>query len=564
MLHFTEDESEIDDPRFFFAKDGKYNPKDELHATLDAFYNEKTFDDNSTACRFPARLHWLTSQLELKDLPEVTCKKYDKILERLDPKSVTLVFPAAHINSPASMFGHTFLRINSSYNSKLLSYAINYAAAADASKENGVIFAIKGLVGGYYGTYSLLPYYDKLKEYRDTEARDIWEYDLDLTPEETLDMVRHIWELGDTSSLYYFFTENCSYNMLWLLEVARPSLHLREKFTYQVIPLETVHVVEEQKIITAKNYRPSKRSELLAYEDALSDDAKEKVLGLLDKNTTIDKIKEDENLSLEQKQYIFEASAELLEYRLMKGKLKKEDYLKRFHEISSARASLGKGKKIEVIEPSNPDLGNRALRTSVAQGWRDGKPIEYIGLRPAYHDIRESNVGFLRGTQIEFLDLELNYYEGKIDLEKGTILSIESLAQRSVFFQNLSWRMKTGFDRDFMDDDSHYILTVGAGASWGNKYGYIYLLADPFTYLNTNISTGVGTSAGVVLDRSESFNTNVELTHRWYYDQKNQWLVNFSENYRMSKSISLQFSYEYKQRDSGSQDTYKASLNYFF
>jgi hypothetical protein len=64
----------------------------------------------------------------------------------MDPQSVTLVFSSAHINSPASMFGYTFLRIDSSYESKMLSYAVNYAAGADPDKENGMVFAVKGLL----------------------------------------------------------------------------------------------------------------------------------------------------------------------------------------------------------------------------------------------------------------------------------------------------------------------------------------------------------------------------------------------------------------------------------
>jgi len=564
LLHFTGKESEIDDPKFFFIKNGKTDPQRELHATIDAFYNETTLDDNSSACRFPARLEWLKEKLELKDLPIVTCKKYDEIVKKLDPKSVTLVFPAAHINSPASMFGHTFLRINSSYNSKLLSYAINYAAAADPDKENGFIFAMKGLSGGYYGTYSLLPYYEKLKEYRDTEARDIWEYDLDLTPDETKKMLRHIWELSDTSSFYYFFTENCSYNMLWLLEVARPSLHLRENFRYQVIPLETVHVVEDQNIVKSKNYRASKRTELLAYEKVLGEDAKEKTLKLVHEKIALQDIVEDTSLSLEQKQVVLEAAIDLLEYEFMKSRIKKEEYIKRFHEISSARASLGKGTPLEIVTPPNPDNGNRALRTSVEQGWRDGKSTQFIGLRPAYHDIRDSSIGFMRGTQIEFLDFEMSYSDHKIQLEKATLVSLESLSQRSTFFPEFSWRMKTGFDKNFMDNDAHYIFTVGAGYSWGNEYGYLYTLADPFTYFNTNLQTGVGGSVGVVLDKSENFTTNLALTHRWYYAQKNQWLASLSENYRVNKNISLQFSYEYKDKEITPQKTYKVAFNYFF
>ena len=256
--------SEIDDARFFLAQNG--NTKSELHATIDALLNESTFDDNSTACRFPARKAWLKEQLEGIEFPEVKCDEYDKILDRLDPKSATLVFPSAHINSPASMFGHTFLRINSAYDSKLLSYAINYAADADPSKENGVIFAIKGLIGGYFGKYSLLPYYDKLKEYRDAEQRDIWEYDLNLSEEEVLRMVRHIWELNETHSFYYLSTQNCSYNMLWFLEAARPELDLRSYFSFQVIPLETVHATKAEGVIKKHFYRPSKRTILLQYE----------------------------------------------------------------------------------------------------------------------------------------------------------------------------------------------------------------------------------------------------------------------------------------------------------
>jgi hypothetical protein len=254
LLHFDDDKSEINDGSFFLSPNGYKSKKDELIATIDSLYNEKTFDDNSTACKYPARLRWLKEKLNLKNLPQVKCNEYEKILKRVDPTSVTLVFPSAHINSPASMFGHTFLRINSSYNSRLLSYAINYAADANPNKENGVVFALKGLFGGYAGKYSLLPYYDKLKEYRDTESRDIWEYDLNLTKEQTIKMFEHIWEIKDTKSPYFFFTDNCSYEMLWLIEVANPNIHLRDKFFFDVIPLETVHEAKSQNLISFKKF----------------------------------------------------------------------------------------------------------------------------------------------------------------------------------------------------------------------------------------------------------------------------------------------------------------------
>ena len=267
LMHSPHGESEIDDDAFFTAYDGKNNLASELDMTIRHLNDDSNRTDESIFCHFPARRAWLEKELNVS-FGEGECHEYDVLVEKMDPQKVTLVFPTAHINSPASMFGHTFLRIDSSMDSKLMSYAINYAAQTDET--SGLTFAYKGVFGGYFGFYSMLPYYEKLKEYRDSESRDVWEYDLNLTHDEVMAMVRHIWELQRISSRYYFFDENCSYHMLWLTEIARPSVHLRDHFTYHVIPPETVRAFEEEKLVESKHYRPSKRTKLLAYEQQLT------------------------------------------------------------------------------------------------------------------------------------------------------------------------------------------------------------------------------------------------------------------------------------------------------
>ncbi len=563
--------SEIDDPKFFLSKSGKTNAKDELDATIESLLNETTFDDNSSACRFPARKAWLSEQLDIKGFPQVNCTQYDKILKRLDPQSVTLVFPAAHINSPASMFGHTFLRINSSYNSKLLSYAINYAADAgeDPDNVNGVVFAIKGLIGGYYGRYSLLPYYEKLREYRDTEKRDIWEYDLDLNKKETLRMVQHIWELNGTHSFYYFFTENCSYNMLWMLEVARPSLHLRDEFPNVIIPLETVHVAKEAGILRGENFRPSKRAILLEYENLLENEYIHLPKQIVNLELTPQDILNDEKIPLQQKMYILEAATEFLEYSFSKSDITKEQYLTLFYTLSKDRATLGLGKKIEVKIPDNPAQSHRAIRVTTAYGVRDSKSIGFLGIRPAYHDLEDSNYGFLRGTQIEFLNFELSYNEDNdLRVEDGTILSIVSLAQRSEFVDAFSWRTKFAFDRDYMDDNTNFIATVGGGLSWGNEFGYMYVMADPLAYMEHELRVGLGTSIGFIVDKYSFMNTNIEATSRFYDNGEQQYLFEASQNFRVSQNIQLQIKYDYIERfildKNEYEDTLKIKLNYYF
>lgn len=561
-------ESEIDDPRFFFAKDGKTNTKAELNETIHALFNETTFDDNSTACRFPARKAWLEQELQITNLPHVECTEYNKILERLDPKSATLVFPSAHINSPASMFGHTFLRINSGYDSKLLSYAINYAADANPDKENGVIFAIKGLIGGYYGMYSLLPYYEKLKEYRDTEKRDIWEYDLDLNQEEVLKMVRHIWELNGTHSYYYFFTENCSYNMLWLIEIARPSIHLREYFNYQVIPLETVHAAKLENILTDGNFRASKRTILLKYETLIDEEYIKIPSKLINSNITINSVLDDTTINSQQKMYILEAAVEFLEYSFAKNEMSKDEFLELFHNISKARASLGEGKKLHIATPPNPIQSHRGVRATSGFGFRENEAIGFLGIRPAYHNLKDSNYGFLRGTQIEFMNLELSYTDDELHVEDATILSIASIAQRSEFFDSLSWRTKFGWDRNYLDNGSNFIATVGIGLSWGNELGYVYAMTDPLFYLDGNLRSAIGTSLGIVFDKHNYMSTNIEATRRWYDTGEQQWLIELTQSFRISQNLQLQFNYDYKDRydinNLDEEQTYKLTFNYYF
>ena len=92
-----------------------------------------------------------------------------------------------------------------------------------------------------------MPYYLKVREYTDLENRDIWEYELNLSPEEIDRLLMHAWELGPIHFDYYFFDENCAYHLLGLLEAARPDLELTKGFRWWAIPSDTVREVVKQK-----------------------------------------------------------------------------------------------------------------------------------------------------------------------------------------------------------------------------------------------------------------------------------------------------------------------------
>lgn len=564
LLHMNDGVSEIDDSAFFLAENGNRNASAELNATIKAFYNEVRFDDNATGCLYPARRFWLKQTLHLEDLPVLDCREYDTLVAKMQPRSVTLVFSSAHINSPASMFGHTLLRLDTRYDSKMLSYAVNYAAAADQSKENGVVFALKGLFGGYPGRYSLLPYYDKLKEYRDTDQRDIWEYDLDLSREQVMMMVRHIWELKNGYNWYYFFDENCSYNMLWLIEVARPDVDLRRHFVYQVIPMETVHAANEEGLITQKHFRPSKRTVLHAYEDVLDAEGVDAALALSQGEFSAKAYATKAQPDIQMKRYVLEAASELAQYTFMKGRMDKATYTKRFHSILSERAKLGKGDTLPVQTPSNPINGHRAIRAEIGTGWRDGLPMQTVGIRPAYHDLGESDIGFLQGTQIEFLDLTLRKDAKGAAVEKATILSLASIAPATPFFSPFSWRMHTGWDQGYYRRELTFNLSVGVGYAMGGAWGFAYGMVDPELFYGTGPVTAVKPSLGFVIERFKFIQMNAEAGYRFYDNGVRQWIGTAGVSLRLSQNNMLKIAYDYTGKLDGVQRTAIIEFAHYF
>ncbi|MGB3622416.1 MAG: DUF4105 domain-containing protein, partial [Ketobacter sp.] len=172
LMHYSISEhghsakSQVDDADFFLAEDGRTNPQHELSATLEAFYFAVSDPDQHAICRYPSRWKFLSAQFDLAEPPltPADCPEFSQWLAAMDPHSVSLVLASSYLNSPSSMFGHTFLRVdpaNVEQGSKWLSYAVNFGAELNA-QDNSILDAYKGLFGGYPGCFSIIPYYEKI------------------------------------------------------------------------------------------------------------------------------------------------------------------------------------------------------------------------------------------------------------------------------------------------------------------------------------------------------------------------------------------------------------------
>ena len=160
LLHFQHTisgyKSLVDDPRFFLSPSGRRNPEEELNATIRALLESEEKGDSNPRCRFPSRFEWLKTEFgwDERSFSGISCEGLDRFESTLRPQSAVLVFPTFFMNNPASLFGHTLIRIDHAEGSKLLSFAVNYAAYPDSF---GFLYPIKGIFGFYKGFFPSFP-----------------------------------------------------------------------------------------------------------------------------------------------------------------------------------------------------------------------------------------------------------------------------------------------------------------------------------------------------------------------------------------------------------------------
>lgn len=536
LLHYRENlitpgvTSEVDSPGFFLAPDGKTDPGAELDATIAAFFAPPPRDPHlqHPQCRFVARYHWLKQRLHfnVKRLPERRCRRFHKWIKALNPKSATLIFPTAYLNNPSSMFGHTLLRIDAKGQgdqTRLLAYAVNYAAAT--GRDGGVLFAFKGIFGWYPGIFSVAPYYLRVREYSDIENRDIWEYRLNLSEAQIRFMLMHVWELRRAYFYYYFFDENCSYHLLGLLDVARPELELTSHFWGWVIPAETVRlIVKDSGLVDRIVYRPSRRSVLQWRLNRLDEAERRQVDHLAEGELTPRRLAQEDPRS-RQRGKLLEDGYELLNYKQVTSQIGKRRADGIGYRLLAARSALDyRAVPARVPPPAvRPDQGHRPPRISLGVGRADGRWVQDVELRPAYHDLLDPPGGYVRGAQIEFMDFTVRRFSdtGTVRVEGGKAVNIVSLTPVSDLKRSISWRLDAGIIRHHLtkyDNPLDMHLNGGAGFTWqpANRlmvYAMLESTLDAGPGLHHSYSLGIGPGIGALADFSRA--GRLLATARW-------------------------------------------------
>jgi hypothetical protein len=575
LLHYRENlfggyTSEQDDPGFFMSSDGKTDPQAELDATLKQFFSDELVGRSKqpAQCAFIARYYWLRERLQFDDsrLPKMACERFDRWFNDFEAQSITLIFPSAFLNNPASMFGHTFLRIDQkgqTEQTRILAYTINYAAYVPP--DAGIAYPIRGIFGGYSGYFSTYPYYLKVQEYRDIENRDIWEYRLNFSEYQVKRLLMHAWELGNSAFDYFFFKENCSYHILALLDYADPTLHLTDEFVIWTVPADTVRLITSKPgLVSGIAYRPSRSNVIRRKRESLPASERELAHRITQDLSELTS-PAFAQLGLTKQAFLLDLASDYLRYRIETTDSPPPELKERNRAVLTARSQLRVPSEEFKVVPfaKQPELGHKTSRASLGSGWRNNDTFEEVTVRAGYHDLLDPEVGYTPNAQIELASISLRHYN-RVDqtrIERATLANVVSLSPIDSAFHAASWKINIGMNtikHNGCQLCSNGVMNGGIGvaaeSNWLKREVFFAFMEGEANYSKAyeeRHRIGGGGTVGLLADLTDRWKLMGSGTYLRYAlgDQSDDFRWFVGQRYTLSQNWALRLEYNHRDRD---------------
>ena len=438
--------SAIHSPEFFIAPTGRDDPLAELNATIRSLEQAQSGDaepDRGIPCRFPARTMWLRAQglVDAGRDGEWSCPRFRKWSLDGSATSISVIHVAGYLGNPASFYGHILLKLNSAdgrRSSSLEDVTVNYGAIVP-KQENPVIYMAKGLIGRYEASFSHIDYYFHDHNYREVELRDMWEYELALSPAEMALVTAHAWELLGQRYDYYFFRENCAFRMAELVDLA-DGVHATSSNPVWMMPQDLVRNLAAtqragEPLVRAIRYDPSRQTRYYERYFAL-DEADRRLVGRIARHKE----------SLDSPALVAEPIAR--QRRILDTLLDYYAFAKNNDAIDKAAVATDRQRtlmrRFEIPEegdtptaqppaarPQSGSEGRPPSRVSAGLGWsRSGVAALSLGLRPAYYDGLDSDAGHVRNSELAMADMGLRFAEHHADVDYLHLLTVRRAARR--------------------------------------------------------------------------------------------------------------------------------------
>ena len=379
-------------------------------------------------------------------------------------------------------------------------------------------------------------------------------------------MVTHLWELKEIEFDYYFFDENCSYRLLELLEVARPSIELTNDFSFSAIPVDTVRSIENAGMIKDIHYRPSQVTVL----EHLLEQIPDKNIDFIEpisRDYSLINSEEFKSLSEHEQIQIIEVAYKYLRY-LQTDTARDPEAAKNSHKLLAALNKFPIQELTTTPRPtSQPEQSHHSTRASIGYGQENRQDYAEISFRFSFHSLEDNEHGFLQGAQINMGDIVARSTEDEsLKLQRFDVVDIFSLTARTQFFQPMSWKIYTGMERQLTFGQQRLATHVTGGAGVAYKlfnnnlvYGLLMARLESNHGFDRNIVPAYGLSTGI-LHHFGSSTAHLELSGEEFRNDVYRYRGIYTHNFNLAVNHSLKFKAA-REKQEGIEFT-EASLTY--
>ena len=546
LLHFDTptSTSNITTQSFFLSPDGNRNPESELRATLQHYKQDKTM-----VCRYPARYLFLEQQglIDGYEKSYQKCKGVRQKIAKLQATSLSVVYVSGYMKNPASTFGHTFLKVNSTKKqSELFDTTFSFGALVP-EHENAFLYVVRGVSGLYEASFRDRYFFTHDMVYSNTEQRDMWEYELNIPKNKINFLLLHLLELQNVHLKYYFFKRNCAYEVNYLLSMLGNE-KLLPKWNLWYTPVESFIAYNNNKGYIKKiHYYSSKQKQIYRHYSSCSKKQQKEIGQIVANKEKLAEVLEP--LMVEEKTAVLDFLLQYTSYKIASLPKSKQTSYNRFKkELILWRLRYPptkQSKKEPEVQPLiSPEKSIYPTFVSLGGGYNQTKG-SYVALGFGGFDLSSTNFNSLEGDQLSVLKGTIGFSHNKSFIQKFQLLHLRKFARNPLEFEpyNLTWELQVGVN-NLNEEKSVYDYFANYAA--GSTY-YIYSLAlAPLVEFSLHSKSDKARVAPKVVARGGygRFKTVMSLGYEFGYDAVSSTVYEFSFCYTFNSSFALSAEFE--------------------
>lgn len=458
LLHYRENKPRIQDNHFLVSTNNKqenFSPKKELEATIYKLF--KQHDKKKIKCRFPARDYWLRKQLQLPENDYSDCKELHEFLEKAPMDKLSVVYSSENLTSASSMMGHVLFKLSGETpKGEQKEHAITFYTEVKGINLPKILY--DSVVQGKEGYFALSPYQEKHNHYLQTEQRNVWIYDLNLTQTQLKLIQYHLWELRQTKLKYFFHTYNCATFTNIILSLSNNTV-INAQDGWKS-PLDTVKAIHNAKLVDATHFFPSPRVKVRMLMENKNSKWQQKTYDAFRKDnpSLLPKENSQENLFFQVK--TLEA---LSGYFSSRNKTIKTPKIQNF--IKKQQKKLSPNLVININNYKSPTLApfDSQIYLKIQQSNDDKKLI--LGFLPASHTLDDDQRQSLNHSQLRIADMAIAISEKNktIQLSQFDLYAMTTFVTRDNVTGGISSSFKMGYKQHKKSNLSEYGATYIEG-----------------------------------------------------------------------------------------------------